>query len=325
MFMKTDRPQRPVGSDKSSVVQRLPHACRDERAAVEFFEEQRWGSEPSCPHCGTLGECYQMRDRKTGERNARYLWRCRACSKQYTVRVGSILEDSAIPFRIWALAFWLACSSKKGVSALQVKRLTGLSYKSALFMMHRIRYAMSDTPTSATPLTGTVEVDETYVGGKPRNPDRRNIGRKDNKACVVGMVERGGELRPVHVTPEADGGVRGALLRHVDQSARIITDESYLYRKVGKRFKGGHESVMHSLREYARGDVHTNTIEGFFSLLKRGVYGTFHSISKKHLHRYLSEFQFRYNTRKADDGARTVLAIRKAQWKRLTYKDQVGH
>jgi len=319
--MNKDRPQRPVGSDKSSIVQRLPHACRDERAAVEFFEEQRWGSEPSCPHCGTVGECYQMRDRK-GERSARYLWRCRSCGKQYTVKVGTIMEDSAIPFRTWALAFWLACSSKKGVSALQIKRLTGLSYKSALFMMHRIRYAMSDAPGG--PLKGIVEADETYVGGKPRNVLPGRPGPRGDKACVVGMVERGGEIRPVHVNKE-DGGVRRAILTHIDMSARLITDESYLYRKVGKLFKGGHDSVMHSVREYARGDVNTNTIEGFFSLLKRGVYGTFHSISKKHLHRYLSEFQFRWNTRKTDDGTRTVLAIRKAQWKRLTYREQVGH
>jgi transposase-like protein len=322
-YMTNERKQRPVASDKSSLVARLPHACRDENAAVEFMEEQRWGAEPSCPRCGVVGECYKMTDRKTGARSARYLWRCRACGKQYTLRVGTVLEDSRIPLMHWCLAFWLACASKKGVSALQIKRLTGLSYKSALFMMHRVRYAMAPTPGTERPLTGTIEADETYVGGKPRNPSKKNYStRKDRKACVVGFVERGGDLRPMHVDSDGGFGVRTALVNHVDQSSRLLTDESGLYRTVGKLYAGGHETVKHSAREYARGDVHTNTIEGFFSLLKRGMYGTFHSVSKKHLHRYLSEFQYRYNTRSLDDGERTARAMKSAEGKRLTYKQQ---
>lgn len=165
-----------------------------------------------------------------------------------------------------------------------------------------------------------MEADETYVGGKPRNPDRSNIGKKDNKATVLGMVERGGEIRPVHVTGAA--GVRSVLVNHVDRNARLMTDESYLYRSVGKLF-ADHESVKHSTREYVRGVVHTNTIEGFFSLLKRGIYGTFHNVSKRHLHRYLSEFQYRYNTRGLDDGERTARAIRKAEGKRLIYRNPI--
>ncbi len=310
-----------VAQDKSAIVAEIPAACSDERKAVEFMEKQRWNGEPYCPHCGCFGPV-QMRDRATGERNKRWLWRCRDCGKQFTVRVGTVLEDSRIPLRHWCYAFWAACSSKKGVSALQIKRMTGLNYRSALFLMHRIRYAMADEPGTARALSGTVEADETYVGGKPRNRRRGGQGAKADKECVFGVVERGGELRPVHI-PRIDGrSARSSLLHHVSRDARLMTDESYLYRTVGKFF-AEHMTVKHSIEEYVRGEAHTNTIEGFFSLLKRGIYGTFHSVSKKHLHRYLSEFQFRYNLRKVDDGARTVAAIRKAAFKRLTYAQQL--
>src|SRR5688500_1683369 len=165
------RKPRKVASAKSELEKRLPLACADERAAVEFMEEQRWGDSPACPKCGVVGECYKMTDATTGGRNARFLWRCRACGKQYTVRVGTIMEDSPIPLMHWCFAFWKACSSKKGVSALQIQRQTGLSYKSALFMMHRIRAAMAPANAMEPKLGidgGTVEFDETYVGGKPR-------------------------------------------------------------------------------------------------------------------------------------------------------------
>ena len=309
-------------TDKTGAIANLPVACSDETKAVEFMEQTRWNGEPYCPHCGGFA-VRQMKGRD-GLRNARFLWHCGDCEKQFTVRIGTVFEDSRIALRHWCYAFWQACASKKGVSALQISRVTGVSYKSALFMMHRIRFAMADAPASTRPLSGTVEADETYVGGKPRNPISGAHGPRGDKACVVGMVERGGEIRPLHVESKEGRGVRSALVNHVSRDARLMTDESYLYRSVGKLFAGGHESVKHSIREYVRGDVHTNTIEGFFSLLKRGVYGTFHSVSKKHLHRYLSEFQYRYNTRAMDDGERTVEAIRKAQWKRLMYREQVG-
>jgi len=288
---------------------------------VEFMERQRWDDSPACPRCGDT-DVAQVRDAK-GERSARYLWRCHGCKRQFTVRIGTVFEDSRIPLRHWCYAFWMAASSKKGVSALQIKRATGLSYKSALFMMHRIRFAMSDAPDTSRPLTGTVEADETYFGGKPRNPDRSNMGRKDNKACVAGFVERGGELRPVYVDGKREPTVGAALVRHVAREARLMTDESSIYRLSGRWF-AEHSSVKHSIREYVRGDVHTNAIEGFFALLKRGIIGKYHSVSKKHLHRYLSEFEFRYNARKLEDGERTSLAIRKAEGKRLAYRARVA-
>src|SRR6266566_2615310 len=160
-----------VARDKSSIVSALPRSCSDELAAVEFLERQRWGDEPACPRCGDT-DVYQMRGRD-GKRNKRFLWLCRGCGEQFTVRIGTVFEDSRIPLRHWCYGFWAACASKKGVSALQIKRVTGLSYKSALFLMHRIRWAMTETPMD--PLGGIVEVDETYVGGKPRNPSVQQI------------------------------------------------------------------------------------------------------------------------------------------------------
>lgn len=325
-----------VAQDKSELVEQLPEACSDEAKALEFMEQQRWHGEPFCPHCGCFG-AVQMRDRASGERNKRGLWRCKDCGKQFSVRIGTVLEDSRIPLRHWCYAFWAACSSKKGVSALQIKRMTGLSYKSALFLMHRVRYAMADEPGTAREMGGVIEADETYIGGKPRNQHRQRVdgkpnygaqaGNRSDKACVVALVERGGEIRPVHVDHRIGRGARSALINNVSRDARLMTDESPIYRKIGQRF-ASHETVKHSAGEYVRLGaqqigVHVNTAESFFALLKRGVNGTFHSVSKKHLHRYLSEFQFRWNTRGLEDGARTAEAIRRAQFKRLTYREPV--
>jgi transposase-like protein len=324
-----------VAQDKSGIVSALPKACADELAAVEFLERQRWGDTPACPRCGAT-DVYQMRGRD-GKRNTRFLWGCRGCAEQFTVRIGTVFEDSRIPLRHWCYAFWAACASKKGVSALQIKRMTGLSYKSALFLMHRIRYAM--TPNRSPRLDGTVEVDETYVGGRPRNASIQAIramtyeerkpwrqeresqkGRGTKKQPVVALIERGGRVR-AHVVADVSGKtLRRAIRESVRPTAAIHTDELSSYRGIGKHFAGGHHTVRHSLREYARGDVHVNTAESFFALLKRGLIGTFHAVSKRHLHRYVNEFAFRWNHRKEDDGARTVAAIQGAEGKRLMYR-----
>jgi transposase-like protein len=256
------------------------------------------------------------------------LWLCKGCKRQFTVRIGTVFEDSRIPLMHWCYAFWAACSSKKGVSAKQIQRQTGLSYKSALFLMHRIRFAMADNYDG--PLSGEVEVDETYVGGKPRyktpDPSRPGLSKKgptpnfkDRKTPVVALVERRGRVRARVVTGVTADNLKGAIRQYVDRSARIFTDERPAYKGIGDEYAGGHEWVTHPRGEYVRGDVHTNTVEGFFSLLKRGVYGTFHAVSKKHLHRYVSEFEFRYNTRHMDDGERVLEAIRGAEGKRLMY------
>jgi transposase-like protein len=312
------REQRKVGEDKDEIIGLLPQACRDERIAVEFVEAQRWGDAPACPRCGDTN-VYQMLDRATSERSKRFLWRCRGCKRQFTVRVGTIFEDSPIPMRIWCHAFWRACSSKKGVSALQIKRETGLTYKSALFMMHRIRFAMAEDHENPPQLSGTVEVDETYVGGRTRIRNQRLHGKNKRtpKETVVAMVERGGRAQAEHVSKGFGKTIKDKIRRRVDASSTIMTDESFPYRGLDKHFAGGHHRVQHSIYEYARGPVSTNTVEGFFSLLKRGIYGTFHHVSPQHLHRYVAEFEFRYNARALTDGARTQLAIRCGEGKRL--------
>ena len=299
-----------VASGKSKTISRIPKACADETAAVEFMESMRWDGEPACPRCGDT-DVYQMRARATGERSARFLWRCRGCRRQYTVRVGTVMEDSPIPLRHWCFAFWAACSSKKGVSALQIRRQTGLSYKSALFLMHRIRFAMNGAGNTGL-LSGDVEADETWVGGRLRKraygsrQKKRRGGfspeARANKTPVMAIIERDGQVRAKVPTDVTGGSLAGHLRSNVDMAAsRLHTDEWKGYVRVGHEFAGGHYTVKHKFNEYVRrdGDVTAgvNNCEAFFAILKRGVIGTFHAVSRKHLHRYVSEFEFRWNTR----------------------------
>jgi transposase-like protein len=280
---------------------------------------QRWGDSPACPCCGSV-DVYQMKDSKTGARQANYRWRCKDCKKQYTVRIGTVLEDSRIELRHWCFGFWRASTSKKGVSALEIHRQTGLSYKSSLFMLHRIRFAMA--PADSNPLTGIVEVDETYIGGKPRNPGEERE-KWSSKVPVMAMIERGGRVRPKVIADVTAKTLQFAIRENVDRRSRIMTDEHASYSGIGRFYDGGHETVNHSEREYARGDVTTNTVEGFFSVLKRGINGIYHSVSKEHLHRYLAEYEFRHNNRFLEDGPRTTAAIKASEGKRLMYKDVV--
>jgi transposase-like protein len=315
------------GCDKSPIVAELPRACSDELAAVEFLEARRWGDTPCCPHCGDT-DVYKMTDARTGQRNRRFLWRCNGCKKQYTVRVGAVFEDSRIPLRHWCYAFWALSSSKKGVSSLQIKRMTGLSYKSALFLMHRVRFAVAEDYSTQPKLSGIVEADEAYVGGKPRYKQARKgpaPGWLDRKTPVVSLVERGGQLRSF-VTADVTAANLGRILaENIAADSHLMTDSSPVYARsnIGKRY-ARHSMTDHHTGEYARpGGIHSNTAESAFSLLKRGIYGTFHNVSRKHLHRYVAEFDFRWNARKIDDGARTALAIAKSEGKRLRYREPV--
>ncbi len=304
---------------KSPIVAEIPLACSDELAAVEFFEKQRWGDSPCCVKCGSVA-VYKMADAKTGERNSRHLWRCRDCKEQYTVRIGTVYEESRLPMRHWAYAFWRACTSKKGVSALEIKRHCQISYKSALFLMNRIRFAMAPDFDNAPPLTGDVECDETWVGGKPRYKGNNPRGRGTSKLPVFAAVERDGQIRR-KVVPDVSGKTLKAAIRQVvDPRARIITDENSSYKGIGKEFAGGHESVCHRAKEYARGDVNTNTAESSFALVKRGIIGVYHNVSQRYLYRYLWQFDFVWNSRKLNDGERTILAVKAAEGKRLTYR-----
>ncbi len=311
----------------------IPAACADELKAVEFFEAQRWGDSPACPRCGDT-DVAKMKD-KDGARNKRFLWRCHGCKGQYTVRVGTVLEDSRVPLRHWAYAFWAACSGKKGVSALQIQRQTGLTYRSALFLMHRIRFAMAPA-NEREPKLGTeggiVEFDETYVGGRPRRisirPDgtpRRGPGYdfRNRKTPVVAGVERGGRVKARVVSNVTRETLQRYVREMVDTSAHLMTDERWAYRHVGAAY-ASHQHVHHSSGEYVRGEVTTNRIEGFWAGLKRQIGGTHHSVSKKHLHRYIAESEFKYNTREMTDGERVARAIRGADGARFTYRQQVG-
>lgn len=226
---------------RSSLIEQIPLACSDETAAVEFLEKQRWGNSPCCVLCGSA-DVYAMKDRKTGGRNKRFLWFCRDCKEQYTVRIGTIYEESRIELRHWCYAFWRAATSKKGVTALEIKRHCQISYKSALFLMNRIRFAMAPDPDSPK-LTGTVECDETYVGGRPRCRGISKRGRGTKKTPVFAAVQRDGEIRRRVVADVTGETLKAAIREEVDTSSRIVTDENSAYRGIGLEYGGGHESV----------------------------------------------------------------------------------
>jgi transposase-like protein len=287
----------------------------DEDRARSYLEGLRWPDGPVCPHCGTQG-AYRLTAKPESKHPVRKgVLKCRACRKQFTVRVGTTFEDSHIALSTWVIAIHLLCASKKGMSAHQLHRMLGITYKSAWFMAHRIRHAMARPPLSGK-LAGIVEADETYVGGKPRRKrGERRVGYTD-KAPVFALVERGGRVRSFHVSRVTGKNLREAVLTHVEPGTRIMTDENPVYRAVFSE----RESVRHTAGVYVRGDVHVNTVESYFALLKRGVIGTYHHVSKKHLHRYLAEFDFRWNERHVDDGIRAMLATQLFEGKRLTFK-----
>jgi transposase-like protein len=308
----------------------LDERFSDPLVATEYLESIRWPNGPVCPHCGEGEKRHYPLKSKT-----RRLYKCAGCRKQFTVTVGTIFEGSHVGLNKWLLAFYLLCSSKKGMSAHQLHRMLGVTYKTAWFMAHRIRYAMEQPPFK-TRLSGTVEVDETYVGGKARRSNKRPVksldpyapgkqktGRgADNKTPVVALVERGGHVRSYRLATVTADELGAAIRRNVAREAHLRTDSFPSYTKIGREF-ASHETVDHYV-EYVRGDAHTNTAENFFSILKRGINGVYHHVSEAHLPRYLSEFDFRYNTRSANgfsDSDRTRLALSMVEGKRLRYAD----
>jgi transposase-like protein len=297
----------------------------DEDAAREFLEEVRWPDGLICPHCGTVGSAYKTK--KVG------VYRCgeRECRKDFTVRVGTLFERSHIALHTWLFATHLLTSSKKGMSSHQMHRMLGVTYKTAWFMTHRIREAMREIhPTESGPLGGenkVVEVDETYVGGKETNKHARkrlNRGRGPvGKEPVVTLVEREGKVRSFHVANVTSRTLKPILKEQIDAATHIMTDESAIYPSATREF-AGHSTVNHSIDEYVRdgGFSHTNTVENYFSILKRGIVGTYHHVSPAHLKRYVGEFDFRYNHRTGlgvSDAQRAVAALKGIEGKRLTY------
>lgn len=290
-----------------------------EEEARALLERIRWPNGPVCPHCSSV-EATKLQ----GKAHRAGLYDCHGCQAQFTATVNTIMEDSHLPIRTWLMAFAILCSAKKGVSALQLQRQLELgSYRTAWHLCHRIRHAMGKEPMVGL-LKGTVEVDETYVGGKPRKgTGNTRMGRGTKKVPVVALVERGGKVRAWPIENVKAATLKGAVRDHVERSATIMTDEYGSYRGLKKEF-ASHQVVSHSRGEYARGDAHTNTVEGYFALLKRGVMGSFHHVSKKHLGRYVDEFSFRWNHRDTTDGKRAQEAIKGAEGKRLMYRQPVG-
>lgn len=303
-------------------ISQLAKYFSDEDAARALLEEMRWGKDGAvCPHCGGA-DPYKLTPKATSKKPGRKgLYKCRACRKQFTVTVGTIFEDSHIPISKWLLALHLLASSKKGISAHQLHRNLGISYKGAWFMAMRLRHAMTNGGPMQQ-LAGVVEVDETWVGGKQRGRGRGYAGGADsNKTAVVALVERGsGRVRAFPMERVTADNLGKAIEQHMKHNAMMMTDEFLPYKLIADDAGYKHFAVNHRAKEYVRGTAHTNTVEGFFGLLKRGVNGVYHHVSRGHLARYCDEFAFRYENRKVSDGQRAAKLVLGAEGKRLTYK-----
>jgi transposase-like protein len=289
-----------------------------EEAAYQWVEARIWPNGPVCPHCGNTKSISRMQGKST-----RYgLLKCYAkdCRKPFRATVGTVFESSRIPLRLWLQALFLMCSSKKGISSNQLHRILGVTLKTAWFMSHRLRLAMSQM--GVEPMGGDgeiVEADETFLFRKAGQPKAR--GGYQHKMVILSLVQRGGELRSFVIDRANKPQIEAVLRKHVSPESRLVTDAAPHYRG-GMGFKS-HESVNHQDGEYVRGDVHTNTLESYYSVFKRGMRGVYQHCAEKHLHRYVGEFDFRYNNRVAlgiGDVARTEQAIRGIVGKRLTYR-----
>jgi transposase-like protein len=282
--------------------------------AREYLEQKRWPNGVACPHCGSL-TVYKLKAKAESKRPVRNgVYKCKDCRQQFTVTVGTIFEDSHIPLNKWLMAIQLLCSSKKGMSAHQLHRMLGVTYKSAWFMAHRIRYAMTQPPV-VDKLQGVVEADETYIGGKSHG--KRGRG-SENKTPVFALVERGGRVRSFKTKVVTAKNLSEKIRENVDKKAIIMTDDFAVYNNLSEEYL--HLSIDHSKGEYVNSSIHTNTVEGFFSIMKRGINGVYQHVGEQHLDRYLAEFGFRYNNREVDDAVRCSLALKQTEGKRLTYK-----
>ena len=303
-----------------------PH-FRNEQAAFDYVESRLWPNGPTCPHCGNADA--KRIHKMTGETTRTGLRKCNECRKPFTVRMGTIFESSHLPLHLWLQVIHLMCASKKGISANQIQRMLSCSMKTAWFLTHRIREAMRDGGLS--PLGGgggTVEIDETVQGRIEGAPSRKNIkgGRSGYRNIALTLVERGGKARSFHVTGTTIAELKPVILANVAREAQIMTDQAAWYPEIGAEF-ARHDTVNHAKDEYVRreGDklVTTNTVEGFYSVFKRGMRGVYQHCKERHLHRYLAEFDFRYSNRVklgGNDVSRADRALRGVKGKRLTYE-----
>jgi transposase-like protein len=302
---------------------------QDEDAAREFLEKLLWPDGPVCPHCGVIGEATKLEMQEGSDTHGRKgLYQCNGCRKQFTVTIGTIFEDSHVPLHKWLLAIYLMCSSKKGISALQLQRTLELgSYRTAWFLAHRIRWAMTQGPMTEL-LKGIVEVDETYVGGREKNVGSgRPSPERSKKTPVLALVERGGNVRSFPLERATLKNIKPILQEHVDPSSHLVSDEFPVYYMLKDQFASHHE-ITHKTKKYVRRDgdfvVTTNTVESYFALLKRANYGIHHHWSRKYMPSYCSERDFLYNTRKLSDDERTRKVVKLAEGRRLMLKEPKG-
>ncbi len=284
----------------------------DEAKALAHIEASRWNGEPSCPHCGSL------RVRRMEGKTQAGMFLCNDCRDKFTVRTGSVMERSHVPLHKWLLATHLMAASKKGMSAKQMERMLGVTYKTAWFLCHRIREAM-DGAAPTGPLGGpgvVVEADETFVGGKAKN---RAFRKPAEKKIVMTLVERNGYARSFRIANVTSANLRGVLVANVDRRSDLMTDNFKGYTELGREF-ASHGVTSHTTGTYVDGKKHSNTAENFFSIFKRGVIGTYHHMSEAHLGRYCAEFDLRYNTRTISDGERAALILKGGEGRRLTYR-----
>lgn len=290
----------------------------DEAAALAYVEGRLWPNGPSCPHCGNADTAKIGALKGASTRPG--VRKCYACRKPFSVKVGTIFESSHVPLHLWLQAIHLICSSKKGMSSNQLHRILGITLKSAWFLSHRIRHAMKRT--GGDPLGGAgkhVEADETYIGLKKGRPIKQGTG---HKRVVFSLMERGGEVRSFHVERTTVADIKPIIDRHADKASHLNTDEGKHFVKLGREF-ASHDVVKHKAGEYVRGTASTNNLEGYYSIFKRGMRGVYQHCGERHLHRYLAEFDFRYNARTAlgvDDAMRADKALKSVVGKRLTYK-----
>jgi len=295
---------------------------QDADKAREYLENLRWANGVICPHCGVVGGHYQLQGKSTRPG----VYKCGACSDQFTVTVGTVFERSKIKLNIWLQAVHLMCASKKGISAKQLERMLGVSYKTAWFMSHRIREAMTTSPDGLLGSGGgTVAADETYWGNNKRSKIGKLVGSKfvsAHKEKIFSLVQREGKVRTFHVQMVNASTLKAVMDKHVAKDANLMTDEAKVYKRIGKEY-ASHGTTQHSAGMYVNGNTHSNTVEGYFSILKRGLIGTFHHVGEQHLQRYCNEFDFRYNTRTAlgfTDMERADMALKGIAGKRLTYR-----
>jgi transposase-like protein len=286
----------------------------DETKAREYLESIRWPNGTVCPHCGSIDKVYSL----NGHAHRPGLYKCADCRKQFSVTVGTLFERSHVPLHKWLLTVHLLCASKKGHSSHQIHRMIGVTYKTAWFMTHRIREAMKD-PVFTKQLGGggnTIEADETFWGNKGKQ--RRGARGYAHKEKIFSLVERGGQVRSFHVQSVAGDTLKPIMRAQIAQDTHIMTDDMGGYKGLEADFES-HDVVCHSQGEYVRGRIHTNTIENYFSILKRGLRGVYQHVGANHLRRYIAEFDFRYNHRHITDQERTVIALRGIEGKRVLY------